>query len=250
MFLNSPERTLEVSFRVTHGENSFMVYASTASLKCFECGDLGHKCFMCPHRDEQRPSTSRGDGNNVVTQVNNTESERTEEQDKGATEGVDEQQEVSDLNVNAGCVEQPGCSYLPDKAVSVGDENDQSDADDDTVQKCGSEENMADETETLSQYTDDGMRDDEQWSDEFKDVVKDLYPLEQINYFLDKTKGKAGVEIRDYFPDVEKFIASVMWFRKESIYDELSQQKIFHLKKYLTVVRSGKRMEKVRGKSK
>ncbi len=70
MFLNSPERTLEVSFRVTHGENSFMVYASTASLKCFECGDLGHKRFMCPHRDEQRPSTSRGDGNDVVTQVN------------------------------------------------------------------------------------------------------------------------------------------------------------------------------------
>ncbi len=140
MFLNSPERTLEVSFRVTHGENSFMVYASTASLKCFECGDLGHKRFMCPHRDEQRPSTSRGDGNDVVTQVNNTESERTEEQDKGATEGVDEQQEVSDLNDNAGCVEQPGCSYLPDEAVSVGDEDDQSDADDDTVQKCGSEE--------------------------------------------------------------------------------------------------------------
>ncbi len=66
MFLNSPERTLEVSFRVTHGENSFMVYASTESLMCFECGDLGHKHFMCPHRDEQRPSTSRGDGNDVV----------------------------------------------------------------------------------------------------------------------------------------------------------------------------------------
>ncbi len=80
--------------------------------------------------------------------------------------------------------------------------------------------------------------------------MKDLYPLEQINSFLDKTKGKAGVEIRDYFPDAEKFIASVMWFRKESSYDELSQQKRFRLKKYLTVVRSGKRMGKVRGKSK
>lgn len=153
---------------------------------------------------------------------------------------------MGDLNVNAGCVEQLGSSYLPDKAVNVGDENDQSDADDYTVQKCGSEENMADETESLSQYIDDGMRDDEQWSEEFKEVVKDLFPLEQINSFLDKTKGKAGVEIRDYFPDVEKFIASVMWFRKESSYDELSQQKRFRLKKYLAVVRSGK----WRGKSK
>ncbi len=31
--------------------------------------------------------------------LNNTESERAEEQDKGATEGVNGQQEVSDLNV-------------------------------------------------------------------------------------------------------------------------------------------------------
>lgn len=250
MFLNSPERTLEVSFRVTHGDNSFMVYASTESLKCFICGDLGHKRFTCPRRDEQRASTSRGDENDIEPEVNNAESERVEEQDKGATEEVNGQQEVSDSVVNAGCVEQSGSSYLPDKAVSIGDENDQSDADEDTVQKFVSEENLADETESLSQYTDDGMRDDEQWPDVSKEVVKDLYPLEQINSFLDKTKGKAGVEIRDYFPDAEKFIASVMWFRKESSYDELSQQKRFRLKKYLTVVRSGRRTGKARGKSK
>lgn len=245
MFLNSPERILDVSFRVTHGESSFMVYASTESMKCFECGDLGHKRLMCPHRDEERPSTSRGDKNDVAPQVNDTESERAEEQGKAVTEGVNEQQEVSDLNVNAGCVEQPGS----DNVGSVGVENDQSDADDMDVQKCVSEENMVDETESLSQYTDDGMRDDEQWS-EMSEMAKDLYPLEQINSFLDKTKGKAGVEIKDYFPDIEKFIASVMWFRKESSYDELSQQKRFRLKKYLTVVRSGKRTGKARGKSK
>lgn len=252
MFLNSPERTLEVSFRVTHGENSFMVYASTESLKCFICGDLGHKRFTCPRRDEQRASTSR-DENDSEPEVNNTESERVEEQDRGATEEVNEQQEVSDSVVNAGCVEQSGRNQvtLPDKAVRVSGENDQSDSDeDDTVQKFGSEENLADETESLSQYTDDGMRDEEQWPDASKEVGKDLYPLEQINSFLDKTKGKAGVEIRDYFPDAEKFIASVMWLRKESSYDELSQQKRFRLKKFLTVVRSGRRTGKARGKSK
>ncbi len=67
-------------------------------------------------------STSR-DENNVVPQVNNSESERVEERDKGATEKVNGQQEVSDLNVNASCVEQAGYSHLPDKAVNVGDEN-------------------------------------------------------------------------------------------------------------------------------
>ncbi len=33
MFLNSPERTLEISFRVTHGESSFMIYASRGAVK-------------------------------------------------------------------------------------------------------------------------------------------------------------------------------------------------------------------------
>jgi len=69
----------------------------------------------------------------------------------------------------------------------------------------------------------DGMKNDEQWSE----AVKDMYTPEQINSFLDKTKGKSGVEIGDYFPDGEKFICSVIWARKMSSYDELSQQKRF-----------------------
>jgi len=69
----------------------------------------------------------------------------------------------------------------------------------------------------------DGMKNDEQWSE----AVKDMYTAEQINSFLDKTKGKSGVEIGDYFPDGEKFISSVIWAKKMSSYDELSQQKRF-----------------------
>ncbi|KAJ8348956.1 hypothetical protein SKAU_G00275450 [Synaphobranchus kaupii] len=29
-----------------------MVYASSGQLKCFECGDVGHKRFACPHRQQ------------------------------------------------------------------------------------------------------------------------------------------------------------------------------------------------------
>ena len=50
MFLESPTQTLEVSFRVQHGQGHYMVYASSGSLKCFECGDVGHKRGACPHR--------------------------------------------------------------------------------------------------------------------------------------------------------------------------------------------------------
>jgi len=105
---------------------------------------------------------------------------------------------------------------------------------------------MDDEMEDLSQCSNDGMKNDEQWSED----VKDMYTVEQINSFLDETKGKSGVEIEDYFPDIKKFISSVMWARKMSNYDELSQQKRFRLKKHLTTLRVGKKPGKTRGKNK
>ena len=56
MFLNCPAQTLDVSFRVKHGEGHYLVYASTGSMKCYECGDVGHKRTACPHRQaEGRP---------------------------------------------------------------------------------------------------------------------------------------------------------------------------------------------------
>lgn len=211
---------------------------------------------MCPHKNQQRASTSRADdGDNIDHYINTTEFQSAEKQDKVVQE-VKGQQEVSGIIVNTGFVEQPDCTPLPVKAVvSVDNDNDQSEAEDlcesnDIVQSGGSEENIADETESLSQYTDDGIRDDEQWSDVSKGVETDLYTIEQISSFLDKTKGKSGVEVSDYFPDVEKFIASVIWARKVSSYDELSQQKRFCLKKHLTVLRSGRRIGKAKGKSK
>ena len=51
MFLDSPTQTLEVSFRVKHEEGHYMVYASSGSIKCFECGDIGHKRGSCPHKN-------------------------------------------------------------------------------------------------------------------------------------------------------------------------------------------------------
>lgn len=41
MFLDST--ALDISFRVMYEGKSYMLYASTGSLKCFECGEIGHK---------------------------------------------------------------------------------------------------------------------------------------------------------------------------------------------------------------
>ncbi len=90
--------------------------------------------------------------------------------------------------------------------------------------------------EVFSQCTDEGSRDDEQWLDDL-DVAKDLYTVDEINRFLDETKGKVRVEVGTFFPDLEKFVASVAWIRKNSSYKEVSQQKRFRLKKHITVVK-------------
>lgn len=257
MFLNSPERTLEVSFRVNHGENSYMVYASTETLKCFECGDLGHKRFACPHKDDQRASTSRGDVNNTeITDQQKSESkeQRNEGQEEGATkEG--KMQEVSAIHLNAESVEQHGCNSVSDKSGNVIDDIDKGEAQSAVVNVCEGkdvaqeedlEDNMADEMDSLSQCTEDG--DDDQWADGSRGT--DMYTVDQINAFLDKTKGKVGVEVSNYFPDIEKFIASVIWARKVASNEELSQQKRFRLKKHMTVLKQGKKAGKARGKTK
>ena len=55
MFLNCPTQTLDVSFRVRHEEGFYMVYASSGNVKCFECGESGHKRVACPQRRHAAP---------------------------------------------------------------------------------------------------------------------------------------------------------------------------------------------------
>ncbi|KAJ4918881.1 hypothetical protein JOQ06_024574 [Pogonophryne albipinna] len=50
MFLDCTSQTLDVSFRIKCEEGFYMVYASAGSVKCFGCGDVGHKKIACPQR--------------------------------------------------------------------------------------------------------------------------------------------------------------------------------------------------------
>lgn len=73
------------------------------------------------------------------------------------------------------------------------------------TQAVVSAENKTDDLDEMSQFIDDGLR-DKQWSDtsDIARVVEhDMYTLEQINYFLDETKGKTGVEVRVFILDLE-----------------------------------------------
>lgn len=50
MFLNEP--TLNISFRCVFEGKSYMMYASTGEMRCFDCGSIGHVRLSCPHRVE------------------------------------------------------------------------------------------------------------------------------------------------------------------------------------------------------
>ncbi len=58
--------------------------------------------------------------------------------------------------------------------------------------------------------------------------------------FLDLTKGKK-VDVVHFFPDVNKFIRSVVIAQKTVGYDVISKQKRFRLRKLLTTVRKAQK---------
>ncbi len=52
MFLDSPTQSLDVSFKDKARGGYYTVYASSGSMICFECEDVGHKRLTCPHRQQ------------------------------------------------------------------------------------------------------------------------------------------------------------------------------------------------------
>lgn len=97
-------------------------------------------------------------------QTSESDEQRNEEQGEGARE-QDKMDEVSEINVSAESVEQPGCSYVSAKSANVLDNIDKSEAQSSVEYVCevnvvaqaeGVQENMADEMDSFSQCTDDG----------------------------------------------------------------------------------------------
>ncbi len=74
MFLNQPD--LDVSFRVSYEGKTYIVYASTGSLKCFDCGYVGHKRSACPHKADSS-GVSLPTNSTVDLVVNESNGEQT-----------------------------------------------------------------------------------------------------------------------------------------------------------------------------
>lgn len=68
-----------------------------------------------------------------------------------------------------------------------------------------------------------------------------VYSLHEINDFLDVTYGRHTAQVRVFFPNIDKFIQSVIRIRKRVAYEGLTKQKRFRLKKLLTKLTKEKR---------
>lgn len=69
-----------------------------------------------------------------------------------------------------------------------------------------------------------------------------LYTVKEIKDFLDETFGRK-VEVKDFFPDMKKILASAIKIQKTVNYEELSRRKRFRLKKIVTNLRKEKVIE-------
>ncbi len=251
MFLNQPD--LEVSFRVSYEGKTYMVYASTGSLKCFDCGFVGHKRSACPHK-----AGSSGVGVTTNSTVDLVVSESNGEQTTPNVSAVDSESrsesngeqttpkeiKESDGNEVASCSSVRQGENILDKTEETGESLGVETCKDSEVVQMNEVVNV--EMDTMLNYTElveeEGMRDDDMLSDISavgSQKMEDMYSLDEINDFLDTTFGKV-VEVEDFFPDVEKFIFSVKVLQRAVSYDVLSKQKRFRLKKIVTKLRKNK----------
>ena len=255
MFLNTP--SLNVSFRCLHEGRSYMVYASTGELRCFGCGNVGHVRMNCPNATVEEIGVPRqAGGEDGATSGNEDQSGEGK-----ATSGNN-----SEVEDGGGSRPQSGAGESTGNAVSVlgGEEPvvcEQTVSSADVDESQGVAANA--ESSAAVQYgephgpkspdklmqSEEEMVDDDTMS-EMSDVSEisqinqeQLYPLEDISKFLDDTYGKA-VEVEEFFPDIEKFEASVVFWKRKVGLDELSKKKRYRLKKLITKIRKVKALNK------
>ncbi len=157
-FLSSPTKTLNVSFRVSHGESSYMVYASTETMQCFECRDIENKWFSCPHKVCNREGEGPSEGPSVEPHI--------------VMESIPQQSEKAYVNTEVG-------QHVSENIVN------------DPVQVNVVHDEQSEEMDDLSETTEDSCGDDDSCVDfDVANCGSDLYSAEQINAFLDETKGR------------------------------------------------------------
>ncbi|KAL7827793.1 hypothetical protein AOLI_G00309450 [Acnodon oligacanthus] len=262
MFLNNREQSLEVSFRCKHGDGSYIVFASSERLRCFECGDIGHKQFGCPHKAAQQVHldtdqadtrggrqgvsglTAESPGGNASAAGSEGHDQHTELVPSGAAEASTSSGRKAKTKTNRPVREEdePVIEHLGVIDSSAHEE------------RVGELEGGESESEVESLLSDcSGMSEIPAGCSSQPDLplqaeepgvpagstrqASDLYSLAYINSFLRATKGKRNVSLNSFFPDSQKFLRSVQSVTKNEDSKMLSPKSRFRLRKWTTAVR-------------
>lgn len=206
MFLNVPE--LDVSFRVVHEGKSYMIYVNTGSLKCFECGDIGHKKLECPHRAQANEEVAGPSGVTLpVVKVNSTTFQSQEEsiaQNDESSDSVELRQNKEDKVVNV-AEEREVLEHSAGIVVKKASES----ADCEVIRPTRPFENNECSNDVENREEDDALSELSDISEFGSQNLEETYSVQEINEFLDLTFGKT-VKVEDFFPDIDKFIWSVV----------------------------------------
>jgi len=95
---------------------------------------------------------------------------------------------------------------------------------------------LMDDSDNEHDYTE--MMGNDAEDSEFVSGKTKLYSTQQINHFLDTTKGHRKPKIELYFPDLKLFLLSGSMAMRKASLEELDKPKRYRLKKLLSNVRS------------
>ncbi|KAL0161320.1 hypothetical protein M9458_045045, partial [Cirrhinus mrigala] len=271
MILNSQSDPLNLSAKLNIDGKDYTVFISSESMRCFVCGDFGHIRQTCPNRDrpaagvdtaalagaESSGGAAGADpaaaavapelqlaGAPSVPDDPSVERPLSASSESGPVVAVEEAAGPSQTSAAPHAGTSLGRSQLvPADSPQQINENENTITDDfitpndissqELLDLKGQMEDSDNDYEDIELTENDGMDTEPASGGKIK-----LYSLQQINHFLDVTKGLRKPKIESYFPDLDLFLMSCTLAMRKATFDELDKPKRYRLKKLLSNVRS------------
>ncbi|XP_062422347.1 uncharacterized protein LOC134133281 [Pungitius pungitius] len=236
MLLNQKDEDLNVVFKVRVDGFDYLVFANSDSSRCYRCGREGHQSRACP----ERKSTSHNQGGHE-------RQEGTVGVQQGGEEGTDRVQEsVASEGGERGVqlVERGtgGVKDLTGGAQQVGKANDWVNEGMSEAQQVGQANDRVNEGMSEAQQVgqaNDGVNEGTseaqqvgQANDGVNEGTSEAH-VGRVKLFLKTTKNMKGIQLEDYFPDMEKFRRTAREGASKRGSSRYTQQEVFRLRKFV-----------------
>lgn len=259
MILNNNAEELNVAFKFRFDGFDYVVFVTSETMKCFECGQEGHIRRSCPERIE---SDSDADTDIIAqVQVGNVSNVNSKEStgDKASTSAVGGDEVVDvDKALNTDNSMEREINMKPDEVAAVAgslleeDEMDAGPMSDEVSFKMPSTKRKRPKStvekerveRTSDVHPDKPANND--CSSTFEDSESDIkivrdrrsaYTVEKIKTFLQKTKNMKNVRIADYFPESRMFLESAVALMRGEGKEHFTAQETYRLKKFVSKLR-------------